>query len=395
MDKSKNIFHNINFNALKTSYQEVIKSAIEKYWQIDINIILEAVNDFRELRQELLTVNTDFFSSQIKVEKHNPIIIRLSKKFAGNILSTVLEDDAQNRRFKLSTLTKLETKLLNNFSEFLYKKIDTILYPIKDVKLTDDSSKYLNFLFLIQIPNKGSSRIMLSIPKDRLILDELTKEQTFSDEDFITSNTFVKIKAGSSRITLDELKNLSKDDIILLENSNSTSLKLISGDLAIDFNVKTDPSIILNIDDEDEVEENIRIEENEVNMSKNLWDDIQIEVSAEFDKVKMTIGELKQITKGQVVDLGSVFNHQISLYVENKKIAKGELVIINDRYAVKLNEILSAKPVEIAAKKEVEKEQKESAEQKQQQTQAQEQEQEQQQTQETKDEDFDYSDFEK
>lgn len=391
MDNSKNIFHNIDFNTLKASFQEVLKSAIEKYWQIDTNIILEAVNDFRQLRQEILTVNTDFFSSQIKVENHSPIVIRLSKKFAGTILSTVLEDDSQNRRFKLSTLTKLETKLLNNFSEFLYKKIDTILRPSKEVKFTDDSLKNINFLFLIQIKNKGSSRIMLSIPTDRLILNELVKEESFSDEDFITSNTLVKIKAGSSKITLDELKNLSKDDIILLENSKSTSLKLISGDLTLDFNVKADPSIILNIDDEDEIEENIRIEENEVTMSKNLWDDIQIEISAEFDKVKMTIGELKQITKGQVVDLGSVFNHQISLYVENKKIAKGELVIINDRYAVKLNEILSAKPT-ITARKEKEQEQQQQT------TQAPEQqpqtETEQPQS-EAKDEDFDYSDFEK
>ena len=89
-------------------------------------------------------------------------------------------------------------------------------------------------------------------------------------------------------------------------------------------------------------------------MEKNLWDDIQIEISAEFEKVKMTIGELKQITQGQIVDLGSVFNNEISLFVEDKKVAKGELLIINDRYAVKLNEIInsSAKP---AVKKEIPK----------------------------------------
>ena len=76
-------------------------------------------------------------------------------------------------------------------------------------------------------------------------------------------------------------------------------------------------------------------------MSKNLWDDIQIEINAEFEKVKMTIGELKQISQGQVVDLGSIFDNEISLFVEDRKVAKGELIIINDRYAVRLNEVLS------------------------------------------------------
>ena len=85
-------------------------------------------------------------------------------------------------------------------------------------------------------------------------------------------------------------------------------------------------------------------------MEKNLWDDIQIEVSAEFDKVKMTIGELKQITQGQIVDLGSVFNNEIFLYVEDKKVAKGELMIINDRYAVRLNEILNVNSSRTTAK---------------------------------------------
>ena len=77
-------------------------------------------------------------------------------------------------------------------------------------------------------------------------------------------------------------------------------------------------------------------------MEKNLWDDIQIEISAEFEKVKMTIGELKQITQGQIVDLGSIFENEISLFVEDRKVAKGELIIINDRYAVRLNEVLNS-----------------------------------------------------
>ena len=88
-------------------------------------------------------------------------------------------------------------------------------------------------------------------------------------------------------------------------------------------------------------------------MEKNLWDDIQIEINAEFDKVKMTIGELKQITQGQIIDLGSMFDNEISLYVEERKVAKGELIIINDRYAVRINEVLNSNaqkaPIEVKA----------------------------------------------
>ncbi len=44
--------------------------------------------------------------------------------------------------------------------------------------------------------------------------------------------------------------------------------------------------------DEDEHELGADMSDNQ-----NIWDDIQIEVGAEFDKVKMSLGDLKQISK--------------------------------------------------------------------------------------------------
>lgn len=71
----------------------------------------------------------------------------------------------------------------------------------------------------------------------------------------------------------------------------------------------------------------------------NMWDNIQVDMGAEFEKVKITLGELKQMSEGLVVDIGSVYENKIDLKVENKIIASGELVIINDRYGVRIDEI--------------------------------------------------------
>lgn len=73
----------------------------------------------------------------------------------------------------------------------------------------------------------------------------------------------------------------------------------------------------------------------------NMWDTIQVEMGAEFEKVKLSLGELKQISEGLVVDIGSVYDNKIDLKVEDKIIASGELVIINDRYGVRVNEIFT------------------------------------------------------
>ena len=71
----------------------------------------------------------------------------------------------------------------------------------------------------------------------------------------------------------------------------------------------------------------------------NLWDSIQVDMSAEFNKVKVTLGELKSIEEGLIVDLCSVYDNKINLRVGGKTVANGELVIINDRFGVRIQNV--------------------------------------------------------
>ena len=77
--------------------------------------------------------------------------------------------------------------------------------------------------------------------------------------------------------------------------------------------------------------------------SQNMWDSILVDIVAEFNNVKLTLGELKQISEGLVIDIGSVYDNKIKLRVENQVVATGELVILNDRYGVRINEVTKAK----------------------------------------------------
>lgn len=73
----------------------------------------------------------------------------------------------------------------------------------------------------------------------------------------------------------------------------------------------------------------------------NLWDSIEVEMQAQFDTVKITLGELKNIEQGLVVDLTSIYDNKVTLSVEDKPIARGSLVIVNDRYGVKIDEVIA------------------------------------------------------
>ncbi|MCK7485725.1 MAG: FliM/FliN family flagellar motor switch protein [Bacillus subtilis] len=63
--------------------------------------------------------------------------------------------------------------------------------------------------------------------------------------------------------------------------------------------------------------------------------------AAEFKKIKMSLGELKQITEGLVIDIASIAQNEIVLHVDEEKIASGELIIVGDRYGVKITKSVS------------------------------------------------------
>ena len=57
-------------------------------------------------------------------------------------------------------------------------------------------------------------------------------------------------------------------------------------------------------------------------------------------EAKITLGDLKKIHSGKVIELASVYRNGVTLTVEDKVIARGELVIINDKYGVKVTDVV-------------------------------------------------------
>ncbi len=119
----------------------------------------------------------------------------------------------------------------------------------------------------------------------------------------------------------------------MFENSNIESLTLsINGE---NLPVRLNPNMDLLIPEENDGGDNMS------ETHQNIWDSIEVEMYAEFDAVKISLGELKDIEDGLVVDLTSLYNNNVTLKVEGKPIASGSLVIVNDRYGVKINNIIA------------------------------------------------------
>ena len=173
-NKIQNIFHDKNLNVFTSQFCEALKSALELFWEQDAKITLQAVNDYREIRDEKLISNLDFFSSQIKVESHKPVIIRLSKEFIENILKNSL--GINSSVFRLSAITPLEINILNGFCEFLYKRLKDVLISPQEAKLSEKSEKNINMVFVVAQKDDVVSKIMISIPQDRIKFEKRLKK---------------------------------------------------------------------------------------------------------------------------------------------------------------------------------------------------------------------------
>jgi flagellar motor switch protein FliN/FliY len=72
--------------------------------------------------------------------------------------------------------------------------------------------------------------------------------------------------------------------------------------------------------------------------------DIPIEVTVELGRSKMLVNELLRLGQGSVVELSKLAGETLEILANQKLIARGEVVVINEKYGVRLTEVIS--PIE-------------------------------------------------
>ena len=76
--------------------------------------------------------------------------------------------------------------------------------------------------------------------------------------------------------------------------------------------------------------------------------DIPLEITIELGRTKILINELLKLGQGSVIELEKIAGETMDIFANQKLIAKGEVVVINEKYGVRLTEIIS--PVERIAR---------------------------------------------
>jgi flagellar motor switch protein FliN len=69
--------------------------------------------------------------------------------------------------------------------------------------------------------------------------------------------------------------------------------------------------------------------------------DIPLDVSVELGRTTMIIDRMLQLTQGSVVELEKAAGEPVEIYVNRKLLGKGEVIVVNDRFGVRITEIIS------------------------------------------------------
>ena len=69
--------------------------------------------------------------------------------------------------------------------------------------------------------------------------------------------------------------------------------------------------------------------------------DIPLEVTVELGRTKMIINDMLKLGQGSVIELSKLAGESLEILANRKPIARGEVVVVNEKYGVRLTEVIS------------------------------------------------------
>jgi flagellar motor switch/type III secretory pathway protein FliN len=257
--------------------------------------------------------------------------------------------------FNFKQISPLEAAILNDFSRDLLASLMKAMLTKRNGK-SGSASEQLHFIWTLQIPENPASpvsryletgKIVLSVPPQclKLSTEPNPTESGIPDDFFFHVTTEARIRLGQARLPLSELNQLEPGDWVVLEESDAQRMALVDSSTgeALSFSVEIAQKQKLTVPYTQEL---AIMETQQAEARQNLWDNLMIEVNAEFAPVKLPLKQLKQMSEGLIVEVGDLAQNEISLQVEGKTLAWGELIIVGDKFGVRVTKVEGVEPAE-------------------------------------------------
>jgi flagellar motor switch protein FliN/FliY len=77
-------------------------------------------------------------------------------------------------------------------------------------------------------------------------------------------------------------------------------------------------------------------------MNLNLILDVAVTLALEVGRAKMSVRDLLQLAPGAVVELDRLAGEPLDVLVNGVRIARGEVVVVNEKFGIRLTDVVSA-----------------------------------------------------
>lgn len=73
----------------------------------------------------------------------------------------------------------------------------------------------------------------------------------------------------------------------------------------------------------------------------DMLNDVELEVKIELGRTDMLVEDVLRLTEGSVVELDKLAGDPVDIFVNNRLVARGEVLVLNDNFCVRINEIVT------------------------------------------------------
>ena len=319
----------------------------------------------------------DYFVSEMPLSstvEDASIRLRLSETAIASLLTHALgprNTPSNPGYFQLADLSGYEAQLVAEFAKSVFGNVrKSLVHKKPDAKqlLKDREVTHLVWVLRSRAPvappatgkhtppapplqfmenTTEAGKLIISIPTAALNVptDARLAIRPIRDTFFMDATSPARIGLGFTRVPLADIKALEDGDIVVLTDSNHEQMLLLDSSdnsthaekqIRLPFSAdlgswQTQISLPFTQD--------IADMQNDINAQQNLWDNLTIEVGAEFEPIRLPLKQLRQMSEGLVVEVGDLLNNHVQLKVEGKTLAQGELVIVGDKFGVRVSKI--------------------------------------------------------
>jgi flagellar motor switch protein FliN/FliY len=69
--------------------------------------------------------------------------------------------------------------------------------------------------------------------------------------------------------------------------------------------------------------------------------DVTLQLTVELGRANMTVGQVLDLQKGSVIELNRIAGEAVDVYVNNRLLAHGDVVVVDDKFGVRITELVA------------------------------------------------------